>query len=149
MSVKMVVVGSIAYDSLETPKGKRERVLGGSASYFSTVASYFTKVGLVGVAGKDFEQKHIDFLKKHGIDMTGFEQSKEGNTFNWVGSYGEEFGDATTHSTCLNVFESFNPVLPESYKNAELLFFFFFIRTTVSHYPVCYVHRDSWFHAPA
>ena len=122
MSVKMVVVGSIAYDSLETPKGKRERVLGGSASYFSTVASYFTNVGLVGVAGKDFEQKHIDFLKKHGIDMTGFEQSKEGNTFNWVGSYGEEFGDATTHSTCLNVFESFNPVLPESYKNAELLF---------------------------
>ena len=55
MSIKMVVVGSIAYDSLETPKGKRERVLGGSASYFSTVASYFTKVGLVGVAGKDFE----------------------------------------------------------------------------------------------
>ena len=55
MSVKMVVVGSIAYDSLETPKGKRDKVLGGSASYFSTVASYFTKVGLVGVAGKDFK----------------------------------------------------------------------------------------------
>lgn len=122
MSVKMVVVGSIAYDSLETPKGKRERVLGGSAAYFSTVASYFTKVGLVGVAGKDFEQKYIDFLKNHNIDMSGFEQSAEGNTFNWVGSYGEDFGDATTHSTCLNVFESFSPVLPDEFRNAELLF---------------------------
>lgn len=122
MSVKMVVVGSIAYDSLETPKGKRDKVLGGSASYFSTVASYFTKVGLVGVAGKDFKPEYSEFLKNHGVDMTGFELSNEGDTFNWVGSYGEDFGDATTHCTCLNVFESFNPVLPEDYRNAELLF---------------------------
>lgn len=122
MSVKMTVVGSIAYDSLETPKGKREKALGGSAVYFSTVASYFTKVGLIGVAGKDFDPKHIEFLKSHGIDLEGFELSKEGNTFNWVGSYGEDFGDATTHSTCLNVFESFNPVLPAAYSNTEYLF---------------------------
>lgn len=122
MSVKIVVVGSIAYDSLETPKGKRDRVLGGSASYFSTVASYFSKVGLVGVAGKDFKPEYTEFLKNHGVDMTGFEMSSEGNTFNWAGSYGEDFGDATTHSTCLNVFEHFDPVLPEEYKNAEYLF---------------------------
>lgn len=122
MSVKMIVVGSIAYDSLETPKGKREKVLGGSAAYFSTVASHFTKVGLVGVAGKDFDKTNVDFLRSHGVDLSGFEQSSEGDTFNWVGSYGEDFGDATTHCTCLNVFESFDPVLPEEYKNAELLF---------------------------
>lgn len=122
MSVKMTVVGSIAYDTLETPKGKREKALGGSAVYFSTVASYFTKVGLIGVAGKDFAPEHKDFLIKHGIDLSGFELSESGNTFNWVGSYGEDFGDATTHSTCLNVFESFNPKLPEAYENTEYLF---------------------------
>ncbi|MDD3001249.1 MAG: PfkB family carbohydrate kinase [Candidatus Riflebacteria bacterium] len=122
MSVKMTVVGSIAYDTLETPKGKREKALGGSAVYFSTVASYFTKVGLIGVAGKDFAPEHKEFLTNHGVDLSGFEINNGGNTFNWVGSYGEDFGDATTHSTCLNVFESFNPNLPEAYKNTEYLF---------------------------
>ncbi|MBQ3644675.1 MAG: sugar kinase [Candidatus Riflebacteria bacterium] len=122
MSIKIVVFGLIGYDSIETPKGKKERILGGAASYFSTVASYFTKVGLVSIVGKDFEGKYVDFLKNHGVDMAGFEQSSEGYTFNWVGSYGEDFGDATTHKNALNIFETFNPVLPESYKNAELLF---------------------------
>lgn len=122
MSVKMIVVGSVAYDSLQTPKGKRERALGGSAVYFSTVASYFTKVGLVGVAGKDFSDEHIKFLKDHGVDMAGFDLKKDGETFHWAGSYGEDFGDATTHDTRLNVFEAFDPVLPEDYRNAELVF---------------------------
>ncbi len=121
MSVKMIVVGSIAYDTLQTPKGKRERALGGSATYFSTVASYFTKVGLVGVAGTDFEAAHIEFLKEHGVDTAGFERA-EGKTFHWSGSYGEDFGDATTHSTCLNVFEKFDPKLPADYQNVEFLF---------------------------
>jgi len=121
MSVKMIVVGSIAYDTLQTPKGKRERALGGSATYFSTVASYFTKVGLVGVAGTDFEAAHIEFLKGHGVDISGFERV-EGKTFHWSGSYGEDFGDATTHSTCLNVFEKFDPKLPADYQNVEFLF---------------------------
>lgn len=91
MSVKMTVVGSIAYDTLETPKGKREKALGGSAVYFSTVASYFTKVGLIGVAGKDFAPEHKDFLIKHGIDLSGFELSESGNTFNWVGRLWRRF----------------------------------------------------------
>ena len=122
MSVKMIVVGSIAYDSLQTPKGKRERALGGSAIYFSTVASYFTKVGLVGVAGKDFEDSHVSFLKDHSVDLAGFDRKKDGETFHWAGSYGEDFGDATTHDTRLNVFEAFDPQLPEEYRNAELVF---------------------------
>ena len=122
MSVKMIVVGSIAYDSLQTPKGKREKALGGSAVYFSTVASYFTRVGLVGVAGKDFADEHVQFLKDHGIDLAGFDLKKEGETFHWSGSYGEDFGDATTHDTRLNVFEAFDPQLPEHYRNADLVF---------------------------
>ena len=122
MSIKLVVFGLIGYDSIETPMGKRDRVLGGAASYFSTVASYFTKVGLVSVVGKDFDEKYIEFLKNHNVDLTGFEKSSEGYTFSWVGTYGEDFGDATTHKNALNVFEHFNPILPESYKDAELLF---------------------------
>ncbi len=122
MSVKMIAVGSVAYDTLKTPKGTRERALGGSAVYFSTVASYFTNVGLVGVAGNDFEKDHIQFLKDHKVDLGGFEVKEDGETFHWSGSYGEDFGDATTHDTKLNVFESFDPQLPEEYKNAELVF---------------------------
>ena len=122
MSVKMIVVGSVAYDTLQTPKGKKERALGGSAIYTSTVASYFTEVGLVGVAGKDFEPEHIEFLKQHNIDLKGFDIKDDGRTFHWSGSYGEDFGDATTHDTQLNVFENFDPVLPPDYKNAELVF---------------------------
>ncbi len=121
MAVKMIVVGSIALDSLQTPKGKRERALGGSAVYFSTVSSYFTQVGLVGVAGKDFDQQHIDFLKAHGVDLEGFEVA-EGKTFHWAGSYSRDFGDATTHATELNVFQAFDPKLPDSYRNVEYLF---------------------------
>ena len=121
MAVKMVVVGSVALDTLKTPKGKRERALGGSAVYFSTVASYFTKVGLVGVAGKDFHKDHISFLESHGVDLEGFEQT-EGKTFFWEGSYGADFGDATTHATHLNVFEAFDPKLPDAYRDAEFLF---------------------------
>lgn len=121
MSVKMIVVGSVAYDSLKTPVGVREKALGGSATYFSTVSSYFTKVGLVGVAGADFEKSDIGFLKKHGVDMEGFEQVA-GKTFHWSGSYGDDFADATTHATHLNVFEAFDPKLPAAYRGVEYLF---------------------------
>ncbi|MFZ2955353.1 MAG: PfkB family carbohydrate kinase [Candidatus Ozemobacteraceae bacterium] len=121
MSVNMVVVGSIALDTIKTFREKRERILGGSATYFSTVSSFFTKVGMVGVAGKDFSEEHIAFLKSRGVDVTGFEQI-EGKTFHWAGEYGEDFGDATTHATELNVFETFDPKLPEDYKTAPFLF---------------------------
>lgn len=121
MNVNMIVVGSIALDTIGTPKGKREMVLGGSAVYFSTVASYFTRVGLVGVAGKDFSDDHLEFLKSHGVDLSGFERV-EGKTFHWSGSYAEDFGDATTHATQLNVFETFAPKIPDSYKKAPYVF---------------------------
>jgi sugar/nucleoside kinase (ribokinase family) len=121
MSVNMIVVGSIALDSLVTPKGKREKALGGSAVYFSTVASYFTRVGLVGVAGRDFAPEYQDFLKSHGIDLEGFQQV-DGETFHWSGSYSDDFGDATTHATHLNVFESFDPQLPEAYQAVPFVF---------------------------
>ncbi len=121
MPVNLIVVGSIALDTIATPKGKREMALGGSATYFSTVASYFTRVGLVGVAGKDFPKEHIDFVKTHGVDLEGFEQV-DGKTFHWSGSYSEDFGDATTHATHLNVFEKFDPKIPDSYKKAPFVF---------------------------
>lgn len=122
MSIQITVVGSIAYDSLKTPKGTRKKALGGSAVYFSTVASYFTKVGLVGVAGNDFKDSDIAFLEDHSVDLKGFEKQKEGKTFHWSGSYGEDFGDATTLDTQLNVFEQFNPNLPKEYADAPMLF---------------------------
>ncbi|MBI3038952.1 bifunctional hydroxymethylpyrimidine kinase/phosphomethylpyrimidine kinase [bacterium] len=121
MTVNIVVVGSIALDTVSTPKGKRDRVLGGSAVYFSTVVSYFTRVGLVGVCGRDFGNENIQFLKDHSVDLEGFEQV-DGLTFNWNGSYSDDFGDATTHSTCLNVFQSFDPKLPASYASTPYLF---------------------------
>jgi sugar/nucleoside kinase (ribokinase family) len=121
MSVNMIVVGSIALDTLTTPKGTRKMALGGSAVYFSTVASYFTRVGLVGVAGTDFPAEHVDFLKNHQVDVSGFEQV-EGRTFHWAGSYGEDFGDATTHATELNVFETFDPKLPPAFETAPYVF---------------------------
>lgn len=121
-TLKIVVVGSVAYDTIKTPRGYIEKALGGSAVYFSVVASYFTKVGLVGIAGGDFEQKHINFLKKKKIDLSGFKIVKNGQTFHWSGSYNEDFGDPITHSTCLNVFENFDPELPIHYKKAPFLF---------------------------
>lgn len=121
MTVKMIVVGSVAYDSIGTPDGKRERALGGSAVYFSTVASFFTEVGLVGVAGRDFDAAHRAFLQLRGIDLSGFTQV-EGETFHWAGSYGKDFGDATTHATRLNVFSAFDPELPPEYRQAPYVF---------------------------
>ncbi len=121
MSVKMVVVGSVAYDAVATPADKRERALGGAAVYFSTVSSFFTQVGLVGVAGTDFAQADIDWLKSRKVDLDGFTQVN-GKTFFWSGSYGQDFGDATTHATELNVFESFDPKLPPAYVDVPYLF---------------------------
>ncbi|MBF0409376.1 MAG: sugar kinase [Candidatus Riflebacteria bacterium] len=121
MSVNIVVVGSVAYDTLVTPKGKREKALGGSAAYFSTVASHFTKAGLVAAVGEDFNPDYLAFLKDRGVDHSGLE-TLPGKTFHWAGSYDDDFGDATTHKTELNVFEHFNPKLPESFQKPPFLF---------------------------
>ncbi len=120
--MSIVVVGSVALDSVETPVGKLESALGGSATYFSVAASFFTKgVKLVGVVGDDFPQEHVDFLRGREIDLAGLERVS-GKTFHWSGRYGDNLNVAETLSTELNVFESFEPKLPESYRDTQYVF---------------------------
>jgi len=120
--MSMVVVGSVALDSVETPFGKVDNALGGSATYFSVAASFFTeKINLVAVVGEDFPQEYVNFLISKGIDLTGLERAK-GKTFRWSGRYGGSLSGAETLSTELNVFEKFAPRLPESYRNAKYVF---------------------------
>jgi sugar/nucleoside kinase (ribokinase family) len=116
----LVVVGSVAYDSLETPSGKRDRILGGSASYFSIASSFFTRLGLVAVIGEDFDEQYIRLLEKFSVDLSGLEK-KPGKTFHWKGKY-EDLNQAITLQTDLNVFEFFKPNLPEKYRKAKTLF---------------------------
>lgn len=119
--MSLVVVGSVAFDSVKTPFGEAEEVLGGSGTYFSTAASYFTDVSLVAVVGTDFPEKHLTFLKSRNIDIEGIEKA-EGKTFRWKGEYGFELNEARTLDTQLNVFQSFKPKLPESYKDKKVVF---------------------------
>jgi len=118
---KILVVGSVGIDDIETPAGKVEKVPGGSAVYFSLAASMFAKVNFVGVAGSDFPQETIDLMKSREIDLTGFE-IVEGKTFRWSGRYHDDMDRRDTLLTELNVFESFKPKLPDEYKNSEILF---------------------------
>jgi len=117
----ILVVGSVAFDSVETPFGKVENVLGGSATYFSTSASFFTDVSLVAVVGEDFPQEHLDFLKSRNIDLRGLDR-EGGKTFHWKGKYGYDLNEAQTLETHLNVFESFKPQIPVAYRDTEFLF---------------------------
>ena len=117
----ILVIGSVAFDSIETPFGKVDEVLGGSATYFSTSASFFTDVSLVAVVGEDFPVEHRQMLIDRGVDLAGL-QSAPGQTFRWKGRYGFDLNEAHTLDTQLNVFESFKPEIPESYKNAEYVF---------------------------
>ena len=119
--MSLLVVGSVAFDSVKTPFGVADDVLGGSATYFSTAASYFTDVMLVAVVGEDFPEKHISFLKNRKIDVTGLQRSA-GSTFRWKGEYGCDLNEAHTLETHLNVFESFKPQVPEQYKNPDVVF---------------------------
>jgi sugar/nucleoside kinase (ribokinase family) len=115
------VVGSVAYDSVETPFGRRERVLGGSATYFSTCASYFSKVSLVAVVGEDFADQDRAFLQGRGVDLEGL-GTEAGKTFHWSGRYQGDMNEAQTLDTRLNVFEVFKPQLPEAYRTLQTLF---------------------------
>ncbi len=119
--MSMLVVGSVAFDSVETPFGKAEEVLGGSATYFSTSASYFTGLRLVAVVGEDFPDAHVSALSGRGVDVKGL-QKVPGKTFRWKGYYGFDLNQAHTLETHLNVFSSFNPEIPESYKDSEYVF---------------------------
>ncbi len=120
--MSILVVGSVAYDDLETPSGRRENALGGAATHFSMAASFFTKVRLVGVVGDDFEQKHIDLLKSRDVDVKGLTIVPGGKTFKWKGKYGLQLNEAQTLDTQLGVFGSFKPVLPDEYKKSEYVF---------------------------
>lgn len=118
--MSLLVVGSVAYDGIETPFDKIDRVLGGSATYISLTSSYFTdNVNLVGVVGKDFDDKDIELFKNRKIDLEGLQVDQSGNTFFWKGKYHYDLNNRDTLDTQLNVFEKFNPVIPESYKNCK------------------------------
>ena len=117
----ILVVGSVAFDSVETPFGRGDDVLGGSATYFSTSASFFTGVQLVAVVGDDFPEEPKEFLSSRGVDLAGL-QTRPGETFRWKGRYGYDLNEAQTLETHLNVFETFHPQLPESYRKAEYVF---------------------------
>ena len=117
----ILVVGSLAYDSISTPAGKTDRTLGGSANYFSLAASLFAKVKVVGVVGDDYGAADLSLLTSRGVDVTGL-QKKAGKTFHWAGQYDGNMNEAQTLATDLNVFGDFNPELPESYKDSKYVF---------------------------
>lgn len=119
--MSILVVGSVAFDTLETPSGKRERVLGGAATHFALAASFFTKVRVVGVVGDDFLPEHEAVLTSRGIDTTGIEHVP-GKSFHWTGSYVKSLDSAETLATDLNVFADFEPKIPASYRDTDYLF---------------------------
>ena len=118
--MSIVVVGSVAYDGVETPHGKVERMLGGSCTYIALSASYFSPVKIVAVVGDDFAQEDTDLLASRGIDLAGLERAP-GKTFFWKGVYSADMNDRETLVTDLNVFEHFDPKLPDEYKGAPYL----------------------------
>ncbi len=118
--VRLVVVGSLALDSVETPFEKKKELLGGSVSYACAAASFFAKTGMVAIAGQDFPAAHLDLYRKFGIDRTGLSLVK-GRTFRWSGVYEANMIDRRTISTELNVFASFSPDLPDSYRGAPFV----------------------------
>lgn len=118
----ILVVGSVALDTVRTPFGEIQEALGGSAVYFSLAASFFTKVKLVAVVGEDFPEEHIKFLKSQGIDLQGLKKIPGGKTFRWKGEYSYNLNEAKTLETQLNVFENFQPNLPEDYRDTKYIF---------------------------
>lgn len=117
----LLVIGSLAYDTLETPKGRVERALGGSANYFSLVASLYTKVAAIGVVGTDYGDLDRMLLSNRGVDLSGV-QVAEGKTFHWEGTYLKNINEAETIKTELNVFESFNPQVPAHLTQVPFVF---------------------------
>ncbi|HZR56977.1 MAG TPA: PfkB family carbohydrate kinase [Terriglobales bacterium] len=119
--MSIIAVGSLAFDSITTPSGRADHVLGGSVTHFSLAASYFTQVRVVAVVGEDFTSEHEAVFKKRGIDTRGIEHAK-GRTFHWAGHYLENLNEAKTDVTELNVFESFKPQIPAEYRDSKFLF---------------------------
>jgi sugar/nucleoside kinase (ribokinase family) len=119
--MSLLVVGSVAFDSIQSPYGKVEKTLGGSATFFALAASFFTSVRVLAVVGNDFKAEHEAVFKKHGIDTRGIEHAS-GKTFYWSGEYGSNPNDVKTRVTELNVFENFQPKIPPEYRDTNFLF---------------------------
>ena len=119
--MSLLVVGSIAFDSIETPAGRVDNVLGGSANYFSLAASLLGKVNLVGVVGEDFPQEHLDFLQSRNIDIAGVEKH-DGKTFSWKGRYEGAMNEAETLEVHLNVFGDYMPNIPAAFRKSPYVF---------------------------
>ena len=120
--MSLTVVGSVAFDALETPFGKRDKILGGAATHFSLSSSFFTNVNAVGVVGNDFGETEWAVFERHNINTDDIERVADGKTFFWSGRYDYDMNTAHTLDTQLNVFETFDPKLSENSKNARLLF---------------------------
>jgi sugar/nucleoside kinase (ribokinase family) len=119
---KLVIVGTVAFDAIETPFGKTDKILGGAATYIGLSASQFgTDGAIVSVVGGDFPQADIDMLESKGMNIEGLEIEKEGKTFFWSGKYHNDMNSRDTLATELNVLETFNPVVPEAYRDAEVV----------------------------
>ena len=119
--MSILVVGSVAFDTIATPSGRVTDILGGAATYFALAASYFTDVRMVAVVGDDFAPEHEAVLKKRGVDTRGIERTK-GKTFRWGGQYLDNLNEAKTDFTELNVFEKFQPRIPKEYSDTQFLF---------------------------
>lgn len=119
--MSLVIIGSVAFDTIETPFGRREKIVGGSATYASLAASFFTRPRLVSVIGRDFPKKTLSLLRSRGIDLEGL-KIKSGKTFHWHGVYDVDPNKRTTLKTEMNVLKDFKPVLPESYRQADIVF---------------------------
>lgn len=119
--MKLLVVGSVALDTIESPAGRVEEALGGSAAFFATAASFFAPVSLVAVVGDDLDEERIDLLRRRNIDLAGLHRVP-GRTFRWAGRYSDDFLRRETLFTELGVFSHFRPAIPEAYRDAELVF---------------------------
>ena len=122
MNNKLLVLGTIAYDAIETPFGKTGKILGGCATYIGLSASNFkTECGLVSIIGSDFEKKHLDLLRVRNLDLSGVEQLDGERTFFWSGKYHNDLNTRTTLDTQLNVLSKFNPKVPDIFKDASVV----------------------------
>ena len=119
---KLVIVGTVAFDAVETPFGKTDKILGGSASYIGLSASQFDiDSAIVSVVGGDFPQTYLDLFSDRDIDISSIEMIKEGKTFFWSGRYHNDMNSRDTLATELNVLENFQPIVPETYQDASIL----------------------------
>jgi sugar/nucleoside kinase (ribokinase family) len=119
--MSLAIVGSVAFDTIRTPWGDREKIVGGSGTYCSLAASYFTRPRLVGIVGRDFPRKTLALLRARGVDLEGL-RVKAGKTFHWEGRYAEDPNKRTTLRTELNVFADFRPVVPPRYRGSRIVY---------------------------